>query len=177
MRRVVIITAKFSVAIVMIATLCAAGLVVYARSQGLHILSVQTGSMRPAIRPGDAVLVRIAPQPATTADFRKGQIITYTSDQNPEATITHRIVDIDRTHGRLITQGDALGAPDVPVVPGQVVGVSTRTVPLLGGTLNLVRQPLGLGLAVYLPAAILIIVEIRRLMKYYAAQRYVVYYY
>ncbi len=141
-------------------------IVVYAHGRGLTVLSVQTGSMRPAIRPGDAVLVR------RDVAIQVGDVITYRSLENPRAVITHRVVSIDRAIGQTITRGDALSSNDPAISSDRIVGRTEQVVPALGYDLDILRQPGGLMAAVYLPAVLLISDEIRRLVNHYGQSRY-----
>jgi len=172
MHKIVITLARTSVVALVAATIFAAELVVLVRSQGQLILSVQTGSMSPAIRPGDAVFVQQRPK-----QMNVGDIISYRSQQNPDVIITHRVVAIDRVRGRITTKGDALDTADPAFSSDRVVGLVVHTIPLAGYGFSFVRHPLGLAVVVYTPAIILILSEIRRLMRHYAHQRYVLYYY
>lgn len=147
-------------------TAAAAG---YARLQGLTLLSVQTGSMQPAIEPGDAVLVR---QRASV--ISPGDIISFHSHDNPEVLITHRVVSVDAA-GRWRTKGDASQQVDAPVTPGQLVGKVERVIPVIGYGFDFIRHPAGLLLAVHVPAIALVSSEIRRLTRYYDARRYQLY--
>ena len=174
MRKCAIIIVRIGVTALVAVTLCAAGLVLYSRSQGLLIMSVQTGSMRPAIRPGDAVVVR---QSSVLDTLKPGDIISYRSPRNSDVILTHRLVAVDTRTGLLTARGDAAAAADPPFGQDRVVGMVTRTVPLAGGVLDFVRQPYGLATAVYAPSIMLITWEIRRLMRSYASQHYSVHYY
>lgn len=149
-----------------LATMTAAG---YAQLQGLALLSVQTGSMRPAISPGDAVLVSQRP-----AQIVAGDIISFRSHDNPRVTITHRVASIDGA-GRWLTRGDATSQGDRPVYSSQLVGKVERIIPLLGYSFDFVRHPAGLILSVHIPAVIMAASEIRRLSRYYEARRYRLY--
>jgi signal peptidase I len=138
------------------------------RLQGYRLLSVQTASMLPAIRPGDAVLVR-----RTKANqLQPGQVISYTSPRNHAVVISHRLVAIDQRTGWLTTQGDALHTLDPSFPPDLVVGQVTALAPGLGRLLSGLRRPLGLALAVYLPAALIIGTEAVRLGRTYARPFY-----
>jgi signal peptidase len=149
------------------ASLLTAGAFGYARLHSMIILSVQTGSMRPVIRRGDAVLVRPG-----SSNLEPGDVITYRKADNPAITITHRVVLIDTATGRLITKGDALDAVDPPLVSGQVVGRVVHRLPLAGWILDFIRRPAGLLSVVYVPAAILTAGELHRLARYFDSRRY-----
>lgn len=175
MRGILGIIARLGVAAFIAATLCAAGLLLYARSQGLLILSVQTGSMRPYIRPGDAVLVRQTP--GTLDQLQQGDIINFRSHENPDVLITHRVVSVDYNRQLITARGDALDRDDPVITADRLVGRVERIVPLAGYGFDVFRHPAGLAAAVYMPSLALVAWEVRRLMVYYAAQRYSIYYY
>ena len=133
---------------------------------GWRALSVQTGSMRPAVRPGDLVFVKHVP----ASDLRVGDVITYASKSNARQTITHRIVDIQgesKALKQITTKGDANELPDAPISEQQIVGKVARTAPLLGRLLDTLRTPLGLLILVYVPALGVVWGELKRLSLYY----------
>lgn len=154
----------------------AIGLVGYARLHGRAVLSVQTGSMQPAIRPGDAVVVRNASAAltanSTPSNLRVGDIVTFWSPSQPDTLITHRIVNISPASGMVITKGDALDAPDTAINADAILGKVEHIVPGAGYGLSILRRPIGLAAAVYLPAAVLIYGEISRLMHHYDRRFY-----
>jgi signal peptidase I len=139
---------------------------------GLHArgelaLSVQTASMVPTFRPGDAIIV----VPANAGQLKIGQVISYRSPRDPRVIISHRL--ISRTaSGQLITAGDALHTADLAISPDQVVGQVTALAPGLGKILDFLHRPLGLLLAVYCPALGLAALEIRRLLTHYRRVHY-----
>ncbi len=131
---------------------------------GWRALSVQTGSMEPAISPGDLVMVhRVAPE-----SLGVGDIITYASREGNQ-TVTHRIVGVINDGGpvRYFTKGDANPAPDMPVYSNYVIGKVERTVPYVGRAFDYARHPIGLLLAIYIPALIIVAGELKRLAHYY----------
>lgn len=133
-----------------------------------RLLSVQTASMVPTFRPGDAVLV----QPVTVRQLRPGEVISYRSSKNARVVISHRLVRINRQSGWLTTAGDALPAPDPAFPPSQLVGQVTAVAPGLGRLLDVLRQPLGLVFLVYLPAAAVVSAELMHLARSYARPFY-----
>lgn len=97
----------------------------------LLMVSVPTGSMAPAIRPGS--LVPVVPL-WLRGEPRLGDVVVYRTAERQ--WIIHRVVGGDAAVG-FITRGDANPAPDPePVRPGQVAGV----VPAWGAS-----NPLGPG--------------------------------
>lgn len=136
--------------------------------EGGQVLSVQTGSMEPVLRPGDAVIVRAA----GTRSLRTGDIVSYQSPRASQVVITHRLVSVSPVNGWLITKGDALAAPDPAFPPRRLVGRVIAVSPKLGIVLDDLRRPAGLLLGVYVPAATLLGGEIRRLANARARWQY-----
>lgn len=77
-------------------------------------LTIVTGSMRPALAPGDLVIV--SPQRASTV--RPGEVITFAHPRRRGQTLTHRVVEVrsgpPAAPGWLAftTKGDANPAPE-----------------------------------------------------------------
>jgi signal peptidase len=71
---------------------------------------IDTGSMRPALNPGDVAVLTSEP----AADLRIGQIVAFHPPGEPSLTVTHRTVSVEHTkHGVIFqTQGDANNARD-----------------------------------------------------------------
>lgn len=129
----------------------------------LHILSVQTGSMRPTFRPGDALLM----QNTNVSKLQVGQVVSYRSARNPNELITHRLVRVDSAHEIFQTKGDVLHAPDPAVRNTLLVGRVVAILPGLGRTLSWFHTWPALILCVYLPAAAITITELVRLERHY----------
>ncbi|MDB5185374.1 MAG: signal peptidase type [Candidatus Saccharibacteria bacterium] len=123
------------------------------------LVTVQSGSMSPLIRKGDAVFLK----PVSPKQLRTGQIVTYDRAGRSGQLVTHRLIHI--TGSRLTVQGDALTSPDPPVPESAIVGRVAVIVPRLGVVINGIRTPPGLALVVYLPALYLIGGEIRRALR------------
>lgn len=130
-------------------------------SHGGQVLLVQTGSMRPMIRPGDAVIV----WPTPVDHIRNGDVVSYNSKVTPGVVMTHRVVSINTKTQKLTTQGDSNKFADPPVAASQVIGRASYIAPHLGRFVGWLRTPLGLSLAVYLPAAIAIGQQARQLTR------------
>lgn len=144
--------------------LVAAILVFAIPATGWRALSVQTGSMVPAIRPGALVFVHSVP--STT--LAVGDVITYTSKDKPGETITHRVTKINRQNGgiyNITVKGDANQSADAPIVPQQIVGKVVKSVPLLGSATDVLHKPIGVFFAIILPALFIIGYEIKLLVK------------
>lgn len=96
---------------------------------------VVSGSMDPAIKVNDIVLVHKVPQ----ARYQKGDIVTYRSDDYP---VTHRIQSV--TGDIVITKGDANDAADQPIKTSDIYGKVVLVIPKLGYLLRWLKEPLGL---------------------------------
>jgi signal peptidase I len=122
-------------------------------SNQLHGFIVQTGSMEPAIRTGSFIIVR--PQEAYAA----GDIITYRWEQDPDTTITHRIIDVEEQGGvtSYVTKGDANEANDGdPIAHDTVVGAVVFSVPYIGYPIAFAQTMVGFMLLIILPATFII---------------------
>lgn len=154
--------------VVLTIAVSAVGLV-YAQAKHYRLLSVQTGSMTPTFRKGDLVTVTRVP----TAQLAIGDVITFVNPHQSQQTMTHRIVRLPSagTNGYFVTKGDANPIADTPIAPSAVLGKVTHHVPFVGYAADIVRQPFGLVLVIYLPALAIIGEELRRLMRYYKKQQ------
>lgn len=103
---------------------------------GWHPTVVQTGSMQPALRPGDVVVAR----PMSAGRLRPGQVVLVTDPDRPGRLRLHRLVQRDPA-GNLILRGDANPAADSsPVAPTAVHGVAVLRVPAIGLPMLWLRQ-------------------------------------
>ncbi|MBI5906500.1 signal peptidase I [Candidatus Saccharibacteria bacterium] len=134
---------------------------VYSQAKGSKLLSVQSGSMVPALHKGDLVSVERVPE----SQLAVGDVITYVSASNTKRTITHRI--ISKENGKIITKGDANTVADQPITDKYVLGKVHYSLPYAGHAIDFVRKPVGLALIIYVPALIIIIREIILLSEYY----------
>jgi len=86
------------------------------RSYGTLRLQVTGCSMFPAVRPGDVLVVHRIP----SSSVAKGDIVLFARDRR---LFAHRVVASNGPPGsRLLTQGDAMPAPDAPVCENEVLG-------------------------------------------------------
>ena len=133
--RRVVVTLAVLVCVLGIGSLLAVSL---ANHAGYQALGMKTGSMRPAINPGDLVIAR-AVRPA---DIRNGDIITFRSPLGSHAPYTHRVVrTIAGPDGpQFTTRGDANPAPDIWTVHYTAEGWRVSTVLRHGGLLLAFEQ-------------------------------------
>lgn len=132
--------------------------------KSIQILRVMSGSMEPKIKVGGVVIVNKIP----TESLKVGDVITFTSSDDQNMTVTHRLVEIkDQEDGKVfLTRGDANQSNDIGEVrPDQVKGKVLLSVPFLGYISVWIKQPLGFALMVILPAVLIIINEIINIKK------------
>lgn len=134
--------------------LVAAAVTVVPRLLGAVPLTVLTGSMEPAISPGDLVVV----QPTDPDELRVGDVVTVQPVSGDPTLVTHRVTQVHRggdgSVNGLLTQGDANNVADERIVPDQVMGRVLYTVPLVGHVTHgtwapYVATAVGVGLVTY----------------------------
>ncbi|MCD6241513.1 signal peptidase I [Candidatus Bathyarchaeota archaeon] len=121
---------------------------------------VYTGSMEPAIPVGSVVVIK----PANPDTLKVGDIICFKIEGESSTTVTHRIINI--TDEGFITKGDANEDLDQWIVKKEnIIGKVIAVIPYLGYLGYFVRTPVGFTLLIVIPASLLIILEIRNIIK------------
>ena len=124
---------------------------------------VISGSMEPAIPTGSVVVAR----PIHAEEVREGDVIMFASLTGHTLT-THRVVRVEQKSDgpHFTTKGDANKSPDLlAVVPSQILGIIVLSVPYLGYLISFIRTPIGIALFLVIPAAVLIISELLKVLK------------
>jgi signal peptidase I len=87
------------------------------RSSGRLRLQVTGRSMLPTILPGDVLVI----DRATVDKVSKGDVVLFRRDRR---FVVHRVVTKSAEHsdGAILTQGDAMPTPDMPVSDGALMG-------------------------------------------------------
>lgn len=118
---------------------------------------VYGGSMTPAIKVGDLVIVKEV-DPSLIGE---GEIITF---QKEGKIVTHRVFDV--LPDGFVTKGDANNAPDIgPVYNVDVVGKVVFVVPYVGYVMHYAGTFWGLVFLVWIPATALVAIEIRNIAR------------
>lgn len=100
---------------------------------GYEVYNVISGSMEPTIPVGS--LVYIKHMDAT--EIAVEDVIAFYSPNNPEATITHRVIEKDDSTREFITKGDANAQEDLAPIPYEyLVGRVELSLPYLGNILS-----------------------------------------
>jgi len=129
---------------------------------GFSFITIEGGSMSPSIPAGSIAAV----QPVNTSDLKVGDVIAYRSNGEQRTFVTHRVSYIIHENESLYfqTAGDANEKPDANhIAASQVMGAVNFHIPLAGYLLNFIKQPVGYGLLVCLPAIIIIAVMLKKI--------------
>lgn len=130
---------------------------------------VLSGSMQPAMDPGDVILVE-AVDPET---IQRGDVVTFTNGDEAAPT-THRVVEVVDQAGEpaFRTKGDANEDADHALVPasrveGRVMTVGNELVvlPAIGYVIEYAGTEIGFALLVALPLALFAASEIRSIVR------------
>jgi len=128
----------------------------------IKFLTVQSGSMEPAIKMGGVVMVK------PMNDYKIGDIITFGKITRTKSPTTHRIYDIKIEGGEpvYITKGDVNNAPDAREIKrSDILGKVLVSVPYVGYAVDFAKKPMGFALIIIVPAAIIISDEIKKIYK------------
>ncbi|MFA7244124.1 MAG: signal peptidase I [Patescibacteria group bacterium] len=129
---------------------------------GVRFLTVQSGSMEPAIKTGSLIITK------SENNYYVNDIITYKSIEKPNEKITHRIVELSTDNGtvKYRTKGDANSVPDeFYVLQDNVVGKVVLKVPYIGYPIGFSRTVPGLIIIIIVPATIIVYDEISKIKK------------
>jgi len=94
---------------------------------------IVTGSMAPAINPGDVVII------SKQREYKSGDIVTYQGNNTP---VTHRI--LEQTPEGYITGGDANNTDDGEVEEHRIMGKVVKVIPNAGNIILFLQRPLGM---------------------------------
>lgn len=140
--------------------LAIAGVILIKALPGWGIYVVQTGSMRPAINPGDIAITGPVGG-AFSGDIAPGKVITFSAGKD---TVTHRVISVE--NGLIKTKGDANEDPDASAVsPAQIKGVYLFKVPYLGYVQSFASTKKGWFFMVIVPTAILVLWILKDIVK------------
>jgi signal peptidase I len=124
---------------------------------------VVTGSMEPTIKTGSVAFVK----EVDAKSVKVGDIIAFTSPNDPNNTILHRVNTISSTDPLLFkTKGDHNNDIDAWDVPGVgVKGVYITAIPYLGNIAAFIRTKVGFSLIIGIPALLFIIFQLFNIKK------------
>jgi len=124
------------------------------------IMTVLSGSMEPGIKIGSVVVVK------PTDNYKIGDIITFGEMTKTKTPTTHRIYEMKVVGDQpvYITKGDANNTPDAREIQKRdVLGKVLFDIPYFGFAVDFAKKPLGFSLIIIVPAALIIIDEIKKI--------------
>ncbi len=150
----------FVIAIVLIASLLLTTLVPVPGN--LKVKVVKSGSMEPYIKTGGIVVIK----PST--NYLVNDVITFGEDTRTQIPTTHRIISVvgEGSNMEFITKGDANDTEDPEKVKlDEIRGKVVLTVPYMGYVLDFAKQPVGFGILVGIPALVIIVEEVGKIVS------------
>ncbi|MBD3155897.1 MAG: signal peptidase I, partial [Candidatus Aenigmarchaeota archaeon] len=153
---------KLTTVLFILVLLSALGCLIPVITGQAKFLVVLSGSMSPTINPGDLLVV----DKTDPVKIQKGDIISYTEKGE---FVTHRVVDVIEKNGKISfkTKGDANEESDIiRTSSSDVMGKVILTLPYTGHLVKFVRSPLGFILFIIIPAILLIVGEVRKILKH-----------
>jgi len=144
----------WTISILLGTVVVAMGLIYFLPGWDLYI--VRSDSMSPVFSARDMIVTRPA-----SGSVRQGDIVTF---QLGTQKVTHRVVSASGES--IITKGDANETPDPqPISYSQIAGVYLSKVPHVGYVTAFVSTKKGWFLAIVLPAAILVCLLVREIIR------------
>ncbi len=160
---------KYLLALILLAlVLASASWLALWRIEKAQLLSVQTGSMEPALKKGD-LAINVKAQPDS---IKPGDIVSYFSLEDRNKIVTHRVIQANPSQGYFVTKGDNLSQPDPAVPYSALNGKTVKSIPKLGYFFDLLHKPVGLVAFVYLPALAVATFEMWILASHYKNRPY-----
>ena len=127
-----------------------------------QIYIVQSNSMSPTFKTGSLLIIKKVDATA----IRENDIITFRRNRDNVAT-THRVMRILNDEGlQFVTRGDANNVDDpLPVSAEDVSGIVVASLPYIGYFIGFIRTKQGLLVCIIIPALILMIFQVLKLLK------------
>lgn len=146
------------------------GVLVYVSSKGdfygWRMLIVKSGSMVPKISTGSLIFIQ------KENEYKKDDIVTFGSVNNPDTLITHRIVEVEEVDGNKVirTKGDFNQIEDKDKSPYiSIIGKYIFGIPYFGYVIDYAKTPVGVVLLVIVPGTIIIYDEFQNIKKHATA--------
>lgn len=131
---------------------------------GFRVFNIATGSMLPKYEVGDVLISKtISP-----SEIKIGDDITYLGKEETFAgkVVTHQVIDIQEENGKYIfhTKGLANTEEDPTISQEQVIGKIIYKVRTLSYISKIVQNLYSFYFVIFIPVALLIFIEIRRVI-------------
>ena len=147
---------------VLLVVLAAGAFAIVPRVLGWQGAIVLSGSMEPALMTGGLAYIDPIGPDNELGDIRAGDIITFSTINDPANRVSHRVVEVLEDEGgtRFVTKGDANESVDTDeVTADRVVGTVPFDMPYVGYLTQKLRQREVFYVAVGLPAALIVVRE------------------
>jgi len=128
---------------------------------------VLSGSMSPEFNTGSIIAVT----DINSEEVIAGDIITFRKPGDKDTIITHRVVELIEEQGeaKYITRGDVNDCRDADPVPAEnIIGQAVYSIAYAGYLTEFADSKKGLLIMVIIPGVLVIINELRNLLKYAA---------
>ena len=126
-------------------------------SGSVRFLTVLSGSMSPALSPGDMVVAAAVPMTI----IQPGDVISF-KNADEKTLVTHRVVEVKSDS--FIVKGDANENPDPePVMMGNVVGKMVFSLPMFGYVLHFAKSFWGFLVFIVVPGVLIIVNESKKI--------------
>lgn len=124
---------------------------------------VTSGSMEPLVKSGSLAITKSV----NPNSIIIGDIVAFTSPNNPKETILHRVYAIKSTSPlRASTKGDQNSTPDQwDLTESAIRGQYIFSLPYLGKIIAFIQSPFGFILCICLPAIFLVFSELLKIKK------------
>lgn len=107
---------------------------------GFQPYNIQTASMTPKYPVGSMIYVK----KAALEDLEVGDVVTYRTSSNGGWVVTHRLTQVDKQTGTLVTKGDANNTEDGSISYSAVLGKATNfAIPFLGALVTQYQNSYG----------------------------------
>lgn len=130
---------------------------------GHRIMIVTSGSMEPTFLTGSIILVDVS----DSQQHKVGDVVMFWTVEDPEKSITHRIIEITVEDGSRIyrTKGDNNAAPDQAIILDEnIIGTYIEvTVPYLGYFFSFIKSRKGILLLAMLFGLFLVVTQVFRI--------------
>lgn len=124
------------------------------KAAGYEWRTVVTGSMRPALQPGDVVLIS-----PSAGEVGVGDIVAFPDPTGLNRDILHRVASITDT-GVLVTKGDANDVVDPwQIDSSQVIGAKVLEIPRIGFLVEAATTKPGILILLVLPSFVILVNE------------------
>lgn len=136
-------------------------IIILLTTSNVRFITVVGTSMYSSITQDDIIIIK----PIDPETLKIGDIIAYRYNIGEDnfASI-HRVIDI--RDGIIKTKGDNLSVPDrYDVMPENIVGIMIGKIPYVGYVIRLTGSEIGYIIFILIPAMILIMKEIKKILK------------